>query len=75
MSVPGPARVAVAFVLLLVVSACVGCSNPPCGPSNCEGCCQADGSCSAGDQAEGCGTRGGACGTCGGTEQCVAGAQ
>ncbi|WP_224243555.1 hypothetical protein [Hyalangium gracile] len=73
MSAPGFARTAIAFSLLLVVSACGGDSTTTCDASNCLGCCQSDGVCAPGDQALACGSGGAACGGCGSLEQCVAG--
>jgi hypothetical protein len=44
--------------------ACVTPPPPPCGPSNCAGCCNAQGVCVGGNSASACGAGGGACVAC-----------
>jgi hypothetical protein len=45
-----------------------------CGPDNCDGCCQPDGTCDTGNTKASCGTRGDACAACSGTKTCESGA-
>jgi hypothetical protein len=55
------------------IAAFVACEGDPapCGPSNCDGCCTADGRCEAGTAANACGGNGNACGICTGLEACL----
>ncbi len=48
-------------------------SNPSCGPSNCNGCCTAAGSCLVGTSNSSCGKGGNACDTCVAGETCTSG--
>ena len=67
---------AVLGFLMALVPACGGKSN--CGPSNCTGCCDANGECIdaavAGTSPTTCGASGNACSACAATQTCTAGA-
>jgi hypothetical protein len=45
-----------------------------CGPVNCSGCCDANGTCQAGETNQACGLGGGACGICSNPKACTNGA-
>lgn len=64
-----------AIGFLVALSPSCGPSTPDCGPSNCNGCCNADGACvDTGEQSTAaCGTQGNACGACAATESCNGG--
>ena len=48
--------------------------NQPCGPNTCQGCCNNQGQCVAGNAATACGKMGIVCNACGGSQTCVDGA-
>ncbi|MDP3231272.1 MAG: EGF domain-containing protein [Myxococcales bacterium] len=61
------AFVALAFAVLLA-----GCptASPPCGPSNCTGCCDTTGQCQSGLTTQACGSAGAACSACSVSDTC-----
>ena len=74
------ARSGTLAIAVLVVSASAlvaNCScqeaSVPCRPSNCKGCCTADGRCTGGDNGAGCGLAGTACLVCASTQLCTDG--
>lgn len=61
------------LLALAAALALVGCGSPPCGPSNCAGCCSPDGVCQAGSGLSACGLSGAACDVCVAGQACTSG--
>lgn len=64
-----------ALVAVVTVGSLSACSKPACDRSNCSvGCCDASGTCQAGNTANACGIGGNTCTTCQFTQSCMQGA-
>ncbi len=63
----------VPLCLALLLAACTP-PAPPCGPTNCNGCCDATGQCQGGSVTNACGQFGNACNSCGPGQTCSLGA-
>ena len=65
-------RSIIALSLAALAAGLAGCNSSNCGPSNCTGCCDANGSCQ-GASAANCGANGNSCIACSSGQQCVLG--
>src|SRR4051794_11375701 len=65
------------LVFLTAFALCAACGGTPpppgCSVDNCDGCCDAQGTCRRGDESSACGARGLACDVCVGAQVCSAG--
>ncbi len=60
------------FTLAFAIAVLSGCPTaaPPCGPSNCTGCCDSSGTCQAGLTTQTCGSAGTSCAQCSVSDTC-----
>ncbi len=65
-------RFALLLLALVLISACSSGGAAACGPSQCNGCCDASGVCQPGTSTSACGKSGNACDTCVGVQVCGA---